>query len=72
MKLSMAEKIKIIMNRRGMTISQLAERTGQSRQNISNKMNRDNFDERELEKIAAALDCTCTITFTMNDSGEKV
>ena len=70
MKLSMAEKIKVIMNRRGVTISQLAERTGQSRQNISNKMNRDNFDERELEKIAAALGCTVTITLTMNDTGE--
>jgi transcriptional regulator with XRE-family HTH domain len=68
----MTEKIKVIMNRRGVTISQLAERTGQSRQNISNKMNRDNFDQRELEKIAAALDCTVAITMTMNDTGETV
>ena len=58
MPLSMGEKIKIMLNRRNMTLSQLAEKLGQSRQNMSNKMSRDNFTEKELYLIADALNCS--------------
>lgn len=72
MPLSMGEKIKVILNRRNMTLSQLAEATGQSRQNMSNKMKRDNFTEKELYEIAKALDCTFIASFKLNDTGEEV
>ena len=72
MPLTMGEKIKIILNRRNMTLSQLAEKLGQSRQNMSNKMSRDNFTEKELYLIAEALDCNFVASFIMNDTGEEV
>ena len=72
MQLTLGEKIKIILGRRGITLSQLAEKTGQSRQNMSNKMARDNFAEKELQEIAQALDCTFEAGFTMNDTGERI
>lgn len=72
MPLTIGEKIKVILNRRNMTISQLAEKTGQSRQNMSNKMGRDNFTEKDVIEIAKALNCTYDITFTMNDTGENI
>ena len=72
MALTMGEKIKVILNRRNMTISQLAEMLGQSRQNMSYKMSRDNFTEKDLIEIASVLNCTYTATFTMNDTGEQV
>lgn len=72
MPLTMGEKIKVVLNRRNMTLSQLAEATGQSRQNMSNKMSRDNFTEKELYAIAEALECTFHAGFTMNDTGEEV
>ena len=72
MPLTMGEKIKVILNRRNMTLAQLAEKTGQSRQNMSNKINRDNFTEKDLQGIAAALDCTFAATFKMNDTGEEI
>ena len=72
MPLSMGEKIKIILGRRGMTLAQLAERTGQSRQNMSNKMSRDNFTEKELLEIAYALGCTYRTALIMNDTGEEI
>lgn len=72
MPLKMSEKIKIVLSRRGMTLGELAERTGQSRQNLSNKMGRDNFSENELKAIAEALGCTYSATLTMNDTGESV
>ena len=49
--LTMGEKVKIMLKRRNMTLSQLAESLGQSRQNLSNKMSRDNFTEKELIEI---------------------
>lgn len=72
MPLSAGEKIVVILKRRGMTISELAEKTKQSRPNMSNKMSRDNFSEKELKEIASVLDCTYESVFKMNDTGEKI
>lgn len=72
MPLSMSEKIKVMLMRRGMTLAQLADKTGQSRQNLSNKIARDNFSEKELLSIAEALGCTYRASFVMNDTGEEV
>ena len=72
MSISMGEKIKIVLKRRNMTLGELAEKTSQSRQNLSNKMSRDNFSEKELMQIAAVLDCTYRASFTMNDTGEEI
>ena len=72
MSITMGEKIKIILGRRNMTISQLAEKTGQSRQNMSNKMARDNFSEKDLLAIAEALDCTYDAHFILNDTNESI
>jgi transcriptional regulator with XRE-family HTH domain len=72
MPLTIGEKIKIVLGRRGMTFSDLAEKTGQSPQNISNKMARDNFAEKEIKDIAHVLNCTFGTSFKMNDTGEEV
>ncbi|MBQ3177011.1 MAG: helix-turn-helix transcriptional regulator [Clostridia bacterium] len=72
MPITMGEKIKIILKRRNMTLGQLADKLGVSRQNFSNKMSRDNFTERDIREIADALECTYTATFTMNDTGEEI
>lgn len=72
MPLTMGEKIKVVLKRRNMTLGDLADKTGQSRQNLSNKISRDNFTEKDLQSIAEALDCTYTASFTMNDTGEVI
>ena len=72
MGLSVSEKIKIVLKRRGLTMWQLADKTGQTRQNLSNKMTRDNFPEKELREIANALDCDLEINLVMRETGEKV
>ena len=72
MELSTTEKIKIILKRRGMTAGDLADKLGQSRQNLSNKMRRDNFSEAELKEIGAALECSVDIHFTLTDTGETL
>ena len=72
MGLTMSEKIKVVLKRRGMTVAQLAEKTGQTRQNLSNKMTRDNFPEKELRQIAEALDCELESYLVLKDTGERV
>ncbi len=72
MVLTMGEKIKIVIKRRGLTIAQLAELTGQTRQNLSNKLTRDNFTEKEIAEIAAALNCDYDAYLTMRDTGDKI
>ncbi len=72
MNLSMGEKIRVILKRRGMTVAQLADKTGQTRQNLSNKLARDNFQEQDIKAIAAALDCDYEAYLVMKDTGEKV
>ena len=70
--LTTSEKIKVALKRRGMTLGDLAEKTGQTRQNLSNKMSRDNFSEKEIKQIAGALDCDYEAYFVMRDTGDKI
>ena len=72
MPLSMSEKIKVVLGRRNMTLGDLAEKTGQTRQNLSNKLTRDNFQEQDIKAIADALNCDYEAYLVMRDSGEKV
>ncbi|PHS33634.1 MAG: transcriptional regulator [Alkaliphilus sp.] len=70
MKLTTSEKIKILCNRQGKSISDLARTLGMSRQNLSNKLSRDNFPEAELIEIARALNCSYESYFIL-ENGEK-
>ncbi|EGT3900959.1 helix-turn-helix transcriptional regulator [Clostridioides difficile] len=72
MSISFGEKIKIILKRKNMTIGELAEKTGQTRQNLSNKFSRDNFSEKEIREFAEILDCEFDFYFIMNDTEEKI
>jgi len=72
MLLTAGEKIKIILKRRNITLSDLAEQLETSRQNLTGKFSRDNFSEKELREIAKALGCTFTSSFTLNDTGETI
>ena len=71
--MAMVEKIRILLVKRGnISEAELARRMGVSPQNLNNKMKRDNFTERDLCEIAAALDCELSINFKMKDTGETL
>lgn len=72
MPLSMGEKIKIVLRRRNMTNTELAEKLGTSRQNLTNKFKRDNFSEQEIIQIASVLNCTFEGNLVLNDTGETI
>lgn len=69
MSMTVSEKVRLIMNRNKITMGQLAEKTGQTRQNLSNKMTRDNFTEKDIKSMAQALGCEVDIVFTLPDGG---
>ena len=72
MQLSVSEKIKIILGRRKMTVSDLAKKLNTSRQNLTNKFARNNFSEKELQEIAEAMDCSVNVLFKLNDAEETI
>lgn len=67
----MAEKIRLVLAKRNHSKAWLAEQLEWSSSNLYNKFKRDNFSERELIKIAEALNCTFEANFVLNDSDEK-
>ena len=72
MALTYGEKIKILLKRKGLTITELAELLGTSRQNLTNKFARDNFQEKEMIEIAQKLGCTYKSSVIINDTQEEL
>ena len=74
--LTFGEQVKIILGRKGMTIKQLAElieeKTGKkmSRQNLTQRLGRDNFQEQDMRMIASILECPFRLSI-MSGSGEN-
>ncbi|TKI53332.1 helix-turn-helix transcriptional regulator [Lysinibacillus mangiferihumi] len=67
----MAEQIKILLIKKGLTITDLAKKIGTSTQNLSNKLKRNDFKMSELKEIAEALEVKFEIYFEMED-GTKI
>jgi len=71
--MALSERIRILMVKRGnISEAELARRMGESPQNLNNKMKRDNFSERDMYRLADALDCDVEIVFKSRDTGEVI
>ena len=70
--MSMAEKIRITLLKRKISITELAVNLNTSQSNLSNKLKRDNFSERELKQIADILNCDFKGTLIMRDTVEEI
>ena len=74
--LTFGEQVKIILSRKGMTIKQLAELveayTGKpmSRQNMTQRLGRDNFQEQDMRMIAEILGCKFRLSIMEEDQVE--
>lgn len=65
----MAEKIKVLLIKTGMTVPQLAESQGKTRQSFYKKLRKDNFSERELREIAELTGSELEINFIIKRDG---
>lgn len=71
--MGMVEKIRILLIKRGnISEAKLAELLNTSPQNLSGKMKRDNFTEKDLQQIAKVLNCDYKATFVINETGEEI
>ena len=75
--LTFGEQVKIVLSRKDMTIKELAEeieaRTGKkmSRQNLTQRLGRDNFQEQDMRMIADILGCPFQLSILVNADSEK-
>lgn len=53
--LTISEKIKVLLKRKGITAKELAARLGTTPQNLQNKLARDNFKFDDIIEISKAL-----------------
>ena len=67
----MTEKIKILLIKKNMTVTDLAKKLNVTPQNLYNKFKRDNFSVKELQDIANVLDVEFEFGFVLED-GTKV
>ena len=71
--MALSNTIRVLLIKRGnISEAELARRLGISPQNLNNKMQRDNFTEKDLKKIAEALNCKYKSSFILEDPGEVV
>lgn len=71
MSYTVGEKLQVIMKRKGMTVTQLAKLTHQTRQNLSRKLNLNLMTVQELHEYAEILGCRVEILLTTNDTNEQ-
>ena len=67
MQLTTSEQIRLLCSRAGLSLADLARATGQSPQNLSNKVRRDRWTVKELQAIAQALGGSVSITWADKD-----
>jgi len=71
--MSMAEKIRILLIKRGnISEAELARRLNRTPQSFNTSMKRDNFSENDLQEIARVLDCKYEAKFITNDTNEEI
>lgn len=66
--MDIAKNIKICLLQKNIQMKDLAERTNQTQQNLTNKMRSNNFRVSELEEIAAALNAKLEVKFIDNET----
>ena len=69
--LDLAKKLKIAMIEVDSTQLELAQKTGQSQQNLSRKMIANNFNIGEYERLVTALGCKLEINIVL-PNGERL
>lgn len=71
MALTMGEKIRVLLKRKNMSVQELADLLGQTRQNVNTKLRKDNFNEHDLKQIAEVLNVKYEGFFFLDD-GDRI
>ncbi len=72
MEMTTTEKIKLLKDRCGLTLGDLAARANTTRQNLNNKFGRNNFCEKEIRELGDVMGYDVEITFINRETGERI
>lgn len=70
--MNISEMIKILCIKRNISVAELSVKLGNSKQNLFNKLYRNDMKTSDLEKIATALDCELKIEFIDKNTKETL
>ncbi|WP_427108642.1 helix-turn-helix domain-containing protein [Lysinibacillus xylanilyticus] len=65
--LTATEKLKVILKRKDMTVKELADLLGTTRQNLHSKLAKDNLSEDDLKKYCEVLGIKYEINFILEN-----
>jgi len=70
--MGMAKLINLMLVERNMRKKDLSEKLGTTLSNLSGKLRRGNFSEKEIQDIEKACDATFQGCFILNDNGKEI
>ncbi len=70
--MSMSAKIRMLLAYRNMELRELAERLEMSPQNLSQRLGRDNFKEKDLQRIAQICGAEFEGNFVLKENGKVI
>ncbi len=70
--MNIAEMIKILCVKRNTSVAELSVKLGNSKQNLFNKLYRNDMKLSDIEKIAEALGCEISLHFVDRESKEAL
>ena len=70
--MNISELIKILCVKRNTTVAELSVKMGHSKQNLFNKLHRNDMKISDLEKIAAATDSKLKLDILDKKTGESI
>ena len=72
MEMTTTERSKMLKDRNGRRLGELAAKANTTRQNLNNKFGRNNFCEKEIRALGDVLGCDVEIVFINRKTGERV
>ena len=66
-----SRKVNILLMDKKIQKKQLAEKLNTTKSNIGNKLERDNFSEKDMQSIANALNCELVIKLIDKETGQE-
>ena len=66
------EDIKVLIAKRGINMSEVARRLGDSPQNLSQKIKRNAIKDIDLEQICKTMNCSVEVVYKDKDTGEVI
>ena len=66
-----SRKVKILLMDKHLQQKQLAEKLSTSKNNLNNKLVKDNFTEKDMQSIANALNCELVIKLIDKETGQE-